>query len=63
MKIAFGHMHYTPDVFWAMSLREWQACFKGYFHKNQGEQDTPMTSDELHEMMERYPDDGTGETA
>lgn len=56
MKYAFGHMHYDPQVFWRMSLREWQACFKGYIERFQEAVDTPMTSDTLHKMMEKYTD-------
>jgi hypothetical protein len=57
MKVAFGHIHYTPDVFWGMSLREWQATLKGYIQKKYGEPEVPMTSSRLHKLMEEYPDD------
>ena len=56
MKLAFGHMHYTPNAFWSMSLREWQAAVKGYIDKEYGPQDTPMTKDGLEKMMREYPD-------
>lgn len=57
MKVAFGHIHYTPDVFWGMSLREWQAALKGYIQKEYGEPDVPMTSSRLRQMMKEHPDD------
>lgn len=57
MKIAYGHMHYTPSVFWGFSLREWQAALKGYIQKEYGEQTAPMTSSRLNQMMKEYPDD------
>jgi|LGOV01.1.fsa_nt_gb uncharacterized phage protein (TIGR02216 family) len=56
MKIAFGHLRYDPDVFWEFSLREWQACYKGYVEKEYGVKQKPMNQDRLKEMMERYPD-------
>ena len=59
MKVAFGHMNYSPSQFWEFSLREWQACLKGYTEKHQGEQQNPMTRDQLKKMMEDYPD-GSG---
>ena len=62
MKVAFGHLHYTPDEFWSFSLREWQACYKGHheFHQGEEQDDIPFVDSDLQEMMERYPDDGTG---
>jgi len=58
MKVAFGHIHYTPEVFWSMSLREWQATVKGYVEKEfGGEQQAPMTSKTLEMLMKEYPDD------
>lgn len=57
MKIAFGHMHYTPEVFWTMSLREWQAAVKGYIQKEYGDPEVPMTSSRLNQMIREYPDD------
>jgi hypothetical protein len=57
MKIAFGHIHYTPQVFWGMSLREWQAALKGYIQKEYGDFQTPMTSSRLRELAKEYPDD------
>jgi uncharacterized phage protein (TIGR02216 family) len=59
MKLAYGHLRYTPDVFWGMSLREWQAALKGYLEKEYGgeEREEPLTSDRLDALMRRYPDD------
>lgn len=59
MKVAFGHMYYSSNDFWSLSLREWQACLKGYIERHRGDSVDPMTRDELYDLMERYPD-GTG---
>ena len=56
MKIAFGHMHYSSDAFWSLSLREWQAAFKGYVQKTQGDREAPLDRTSLQSLMERYPD-------
>ena len=56
MKIAFGHLRYDPDVFWKFSLREWQACFKGYSEKTNGQRDQPLKKSSLDDLMERFPD-------
>jgi len=57
MKVAFGHMRFSSDTFWAFSLREWQAALKGYIQKEYGDQVQPMNKSRLQQMMERYPDD------
>lgn len=57
MKLAFGHMGFTPAVFWEFTLREWQAAIKGYIEKNYGDPDTPMTGGDLETLMRKYPDD------
>ena len=57
MKLGFGHMHYSPRVFWSMSLREWQACYLGYMEKMGADNSKPMTTSGLNSLMERYPDD------
>lgn len=56
MKIAFGHLHYSPEVFWKFSLREWQACFLGYSEKMGASSDQPMEKSNLDQLMKRYPD-------
>lgn len=57
MKVAFGHLHFPPDVFWTMSLREWQATLKGYIEKNYGHVEKPMSRSSLNKLMKEYPDD------
>lgn len=59
MMIAYGHMHYTPDVFWGFSLREWQAALKGYIKKEYGDQalTAPIKRSRLDQLMKEYPDD------
>lgn len=52
-------MRYSPDVFWAMSMKEWVAAVNGYFEsKGVTAADVPMTRDELMDLMEEYPDVG-----
>lgn len=57
MKIAFGHMRYTPEVFWSFSLREWQAALKGYQEKEYGIPDEPLNKASLDKLLEMCPDD------
>lgn len=59
MKIAFGHMGYSPDQFWSFTLREWQACVKGHNEKQGIQYDDPMRRNRLKALMEKYPD-GSG---
>jgi uncharacterized phage protein (TIGR02216 family) len=57
MKIGFGHLRYSSRDFWDFSLREWQACLRGYQEKEYGHVAKPITRDRLNELMEKYPND------
>lgn len=57
MKVGFGHLRYSSRDFWELSLREWQACLRGYQQKEYGNAAKPITRDRLNELMEKYPND------
>lgn len=57
MKVGFGHLRYSSRDFWEFSLREWQACLRGYQQKEYGNVVKPITRDRLNELMEKYPND------
>jgi len=46
----------TPEQFWNLTMIEFSCAVEGFssFHASQSE--TPLTRDELQDMMERYPD-------
>ena len=50
-------MQIPPSEFGEMSLPELYAAIEGFidFHASERD-DGPMTKDELHELMELYPD-------
>lgn len=55
-KLAFGYMRMRPDDFWNMSLIEWGDAIAGLAEKNGSRPSEGMTSAELEELMEQYPD-------
>lgn len=57
MEIGLGKMGISPRDFWDMSLFELYAAINGFaeFHSG-GRKPTPLTRDELEDLMERYPD-------
>lgn len=57
MEISFGHLHLYPKDFWGLSFIEWEAALEGYRQKMGADVSTPLSRDELTEMMEKYPDD------
>ena len=60
MEVGLGHMGFSPAVFWAMSLTEWRAAYRGYRHKVTGESaDAPgaMTRADLDALIERCAND------
>ena len=58
MKVAFGHLRYTPDTFWSMSMREWRLAWAGYASKmGIPEKGEILQGNDLSDLMERYPDD------
>lgn len=51
-----GMMFMSPTDFWNLSPREMYATVDGFMEFHVGKSNQPMTKDELHELMELYPD-------
>ena len=50
-------MRFSPKTFWGMSLAEFTSACEGYLLKHGKGGDTgPVTSKEMRELMERFPD-------
>ena len=49
-------MQLTPKIFWDMTMIEFNSACEGFAKFHTSEPDTPMTKDELQDLMERYPD-------
>ena len=56
MKIALGKMQMSPDVFWNMSIQEFNCAVDGFAEFHSGGEPPPLRKDELEDLMERYPD-------
>jgi uncharacterized phage protein (TIGR02216 family) len=56
MKIALGKMQMSPDVFWNMSIQEFNCAVDGFAEFHSGGEPPPLGKDELEDLMERYPD-------
>ena len=56
MKICLGMMMMRPVDFWDMSPREMWQAIKGFKQFYAAEKEKPITSDELENLMELYPD-------
>ena len=46
----------TPEEFWGLTMIEFASACDGFRRFHSGESSTPMTKDELQDLMERYPD-------
>ena len=46
----------TPDQFWNMTMIEFTSACEGFAKFHSSSSDTPMTKDEMQDLMERYPD-------
>ena len=57
MQICIGMMNMRPVDFWDMSPREMWEAIKGFKQFNATEKEKPMTSNELENLMELYPDE------
>lgn len=57
MQICLGMMMMRPKDFWDMSPREMWEAIKGFKKFHAAEQEKPMTSVELENLMELYPDE------
>ena len=56
MQICIGMMAMRPDDFWNLSPVEMWEAIKGFKQVHGAEKDRPMTSEELENLMELYPD-------
>ena len=45
-----------PNEFWNLTMIEFVCACEGFSKFHGGQSDTPMTKDELQDLMERYPD-------
>jgi hypothetical protein len=52
-----GMIGWTPEVFWNATLHEVYTAIEGFMEFNGGKKDSPMTSNELQDLMELYPDE------
>ena len=46
----------TPEQFWNLTMIEFSCAVEGFSSFHASQSDTPLTKDELQDMMERYPD-------
>jgi uncharacterized phage protein (TIGR02216 family) len=53
MGLAFGVLGLTPDVFWAMTLKELAAAIRGRYGLSLT---APLARNDLDAMMQRFPD-------
>tara|TARA_R110002110_G_scaffold235272_2_gene451296 strand:- start:18 stop:215 length:198 start_codon:yes stop_codon:yes gene_type:complete len=56
VKMGLGVVNIPPSEFWEMSLPELYMAIEGFKDFHATEQEGPMTKEELHELMELYPD-------
>lgn len=54
--ICVGMINLSPTDFWNMSPIEIYMAIEGFVEFNGGEKDKPLTSEELENLMELYPD-------
>ena len=56
MQTGLGILQLTPEIFWNMTMIEFTSACEGFAKFHTSEPDTPMTRDEMQDLMERYPD-------
>lgn len=56
MQVCLGMMMMDPNVFWNLSPKEMYEAMKGFKRFHAAEQETPLSRDELDNLMELYPD-------
>jgi len=49
-------MQMRPDDFWNMSMYEFTSALNGFADFHSGGKPPPLSSEELGDLMERYPD-------
>ena len=58
MVLALGVMGLAPNVFWAMTLPEFDAALEGFKEFHCAKEETqPLGRTEMEEMMRRFPDE------
>ena len=56
MEVCIGMIGWTPNTFWQSTLNEIYPAIDGFMEFNGAKTEKPMTSDELDNLMELYPD-------
>lgn len=61
MEVGLGHLGYTPDVFWSLSVIEFRCAHDGWVEKTTGKHPRGgpgrMTRERLDDLMAQFPDD------
>ena len=56
LQTGLGILQLTPETFWNMTMIEFNSACEGFSKFHSSSSDTPMTKDEMEDLMERYPD-------
>lgn len=56
IEVGIGVLNIPPKDFWNMGLPELYLAIEGYIDANTTQTQGPLLKDELHDIMERYPD-------
>ena len=56
LPLGLGVMGLAPDLFWRLSLVEWQAVVEGHALRLGGAHEPPLVRAELPALLARYPD-------
>ncbi len=59
MQFGFGVLHLSPDAFWRMTPRELAHAIRAV----QGRAPAPIERADLHELMQRFPDEVSRENS
>ena len=56
MAAGLGVLGFSPDEFWQLTVKEFEAAFRGHFGAEAGT--APLSRLELEKLMGRFPDFG-----
>lgn len=56
MAAGLGVLGFSPRDFWNLTLREFEAAFRGHFGADAGA--ARLSRGDLEKLMQRFPDDG-----
>ena len=56
MQTGLGVLRMTPEEFWNMTMIEFCSACDGFASFHGADQNSPMTRDEMQDLMERFPD-------